>query len=98
VDFNEISHIPISVDRAHGLGWDGESVWCMFSNEYMIQKLDARNGSVQEIVQLKKGSDPDPHGMTMYNGVLYYSDSGFVRGGGAHHGKYAGYVCRVQIV
>jgi len=95
--FNEISHIPIALDRAHGLAWDGESIWCMFSNEYMIQRLNASNGDVREVVQLKKGSDPDPHGMTMHNGVLYYSDSGFVRGGGAHAGEHAGYICRVHL-
>lgn len=97
IRFKEISHIPITLDRAHGLAWDGESIWCMFSNDYLIQRLDPQNGGVREAVQLKKGIDPDPHGMTMHNGVLYYSDSGFVRGGGDHAGKHAGYICRVHL-
>ncbi|MDA1312906.1 MAG: hypothetical protein O2968_06195 [Acidobacteria bacterium] len=97
VEFKEISHIPITLDRAHGLAWDGESIWCMFSNEYMIQRLDPRNGKILEVIQLNKGTDPDPHGLTMHDGMLYYSDSGFVRGGGAHPGKYGGYVCRVHL-
>jgi len=96
-EFKEISHIPIALDRAHGLAWDGESIWCMFSNEYMIQRLDTRNGKILEVIQLNKATDPDPHGLTMHDGVLYYSDSGFVRGGGAHAGKYGGYVCRVHL-
>ena len=96
-DSQPLHSIPITLDRAHGIAADGDSIWCMFSNDYLIQRLDARDGRVIEAIQLKKGSDPDPHGMTMHRGVLYYSDSGFVRGGGAHQGKYGGYICRIHL-
>ena len=96
-DFKPLHSIPITLDRAHGIAADGDSIWCMFSNDYLIQRLDARDGRVIEAIQLKKGSDPDPHGMTMHRGILYYSDSSFVRGGGAHQGKYGGYICRIHL-
>ena len=97
VNFNNPHSIPITLDRAHGLAVDGDSVWCMFSNDYLIQRLDAKDGQVLEAIQLTKGVDPDPHGMTMRNGVLHYSDSAFVRGGGAHGGKHGGYICRIHL-
>lgn len=95
--FQPLHSIPITLDRAHGIAADGDSIWCMFSNDYLIQRLDARDGRVLEAIQLKKGSDPDPHGMTMHRGILYYSDSSFIRGGGAHQGKYGGYICRIHL-
>ena len=96
-NFKALHSIPITLDRAHGIAVDGDSVWCMFSNDYLIQRLDAKDGQVREAIQLTKGVDPDPHGMTMHKGVLYYSDSAFVRGGGAHDGKHGGYICRIHL-
>jgi hypothetical protein len=97
VNFKELHSFPITLDRAHGIAWDRDSVWCLFSNDYLIQRLDAKDGHVREVIQLRKGTDPDPHGMTMHRGVFYYSDSAFVRGGGDHGGKHGGYICRIHL-
>ena len=87
---------PVTLDRAHGLGWDGTALWCVFSNDRLIQRLDPRDGRILEAVRIAKG-DPDPHGMTWDDGGLYYCDAGINPGGRESHGKHAGYICRIRL-
>ena len=56
-----------------------------------------RTGRTLRVIALRRGIDPDPHGMTRHDGLLYYSDSGLLNGGGAHGGKYSGYICRLHV-
>lgn len=73
----EVKHkIPITHDRAHGLALDGDAIWCVFSNDYLIQKLSRKDGKVLDEIQLVKGTDPDPHGADIYKGDLIYCDAG----------------------
>lgn len=87
---------PVTLGRAHGLGWDGEAIWCMFSNDLVIHRLDPKDGLILEAVQLSK-SDPDPHGMTWHKGSLYYTDAGIAPGGVDNNSRYAGYICRILL-
>jgi hypothetical protein len=48
-------------------------------------------------VKLSKGQDPDPHGMDMYKGKLYYCDAGIAPPGVPNNSPSAGYICRVDI-
>jgi hypothetical protein len=41
--FKVIHQIPVALGRAHGLAWDPPGIWCMFSNDFVIQKLDAKS-------------------------------------------------------
>lgn len=95
-DFSIRHSIPVSLDRAHGLAWDQGSIWCMFSNDYVLHKLDVTAGRILEAIQLSR-SDPDPHGMTMHNGIFYYTDAGIGPGGENTESLYAGYVCRLHL-
>src|SRR2546423_1014232 len=79
-DFHVIHQIPVHLGRAHGLAWDPPGIWCMHSTDRVIHKLDARDGRILEQITLAK-DDPDPHGMCMYNGHLYYCDAGIAPGG-----------------
>lgn len=88
--------IPVTLERAHGLGWDGRAIWCMFSNDRVIHRLDPNDGQVLEVVQLA-ASDPDPHGMTWYKTKLYYCDAGIGPGGRDNNSPHAGYICRIDI-
>lgn len=63
-------------DRAHGLDFDNGMVWVMFAGEREARKFDPDGGRVLEIVTLSKTSDPDPHGMCIHNGYMYYCDAG----------------------
>ena len=86
----------MTLDRAHGLGWDGTALWCMFSNDRVIHRLDPRDGAVLEVLRLA-ADDPDPHGMEWYQGSIYYSDAGIAPGGGSNASKFAGYICRIRL-
>jgi len=94
-DFHVIHQIPVHLGRAHGLAWDPPGIWCMHSTDRVIQKLDARDGRILEQITLAK-DDPDPHGMCMYKGHLYYCDSGIAPGGKSNGSPSAGYVCRID--
>ena len=39
-DSNVKHSFPVPLNRAHGLGWDGEHLWCMFSNDFRILRFD----------------------------------------------------------
>ncbi len=71
-----LHRIPVTHDRAHGLAIDGDAIWCVFSTDYLIRKLDRKDGKVLDEIQLSKGVDPDPHGADIWNGSLIYCDAG----------------------
>jgi len=87
---------PVPLNRAHGMGWDGERLWCMFSNDYRILRFDVSDGRILEAIQLDR-DDPDPHGMTWHEGHLYYSDAGIAPGHKDNASPYAGYICRIHV-
>lgn len=93
------SQIPVTLDRAHGLAWDTrggqQAIWCMFSNERVVHKLDAKDGKILEQVVLT-AEDPDPHGMCLHSGSLYYCDAGIAPGAKPTNSPSAGYVCRID--
>ena len=94
-DFRLIHQIPVHFGRAHGLAWDNGAIWCMHSTDRVIQKLDAKDGRILEQITLSK-DDPDPHGMCLYQGHLYYCDAGIAPGGQSNNSPSAGYVCRID--
>ena len=96
-DFRLLHQIPVHLGRAHGLAWDPPAIWCMHSTEREIHKLDAKDGRLIEKVALSK-DDPDPHGMCLYKGSLYYCDAGIAPGGTSNNSPSAGYVCRIDLV
>ena len=95
-DLNTFHDFDLPLEQPHGLGWDGEHIWCMFSNDYLALKFDARTGRVLEGVELDR-SDPDPHGMTWGDGALYYCDAGIAPGHTDSLSRHAGAICRVQL-
>ena len=94
-DFHLIRQVPVHLGRAHGLAWDPPGIWCMHSTDRVIHKLDANDGRILEVITLSK-DDPDPHGMSMHDGHLYYCDAGIAPGGGSNNSPWAGYVCRID--
>ena len=66
--------IPVPMDRAHGLGWDGVALWCAFTSDRVLLRLDASDGAVLARVDL--GGEPfEPHGLTMRRGRLWICDA-----------------------
>ena len=60
-------------DRPHGLGWEGDHLWCADSNANCFHKHDPKNGKVLAKIQLAE-SDPLPHGMAIWKGWMWYCD------------------------
>jgi streptogramin lyase len=62
-----------TANRPHGIGWDGRYLWVTDSNMNGFFKHDTETGAVVEQIILGD-KDPLPHGMTIWNGVLWYCD------------------------
>ena len=88
--------IPVQYNRVHGIDWDNGALWIMFSSDYVIHKIDAETGKVLEAVTLSK-EDPDPHGMCMHEGHLYYCDAGFPVGSNVSNDPNSGWICRIDV-
>ncbi|MGH9658260.1 MAG: hypothetical protein ACRD96_06930 [Bryobacteraceae bacterium] len=95
-DFRILRQIPVHLGRAHGLAWTKGSIWCIHSTDRVIHRLDGKTGKLLEVVTLSK-DDPDPHGLCLYKGHLYYCDAGIAPGGKSNESASAGYVCRIDL-
>ena len=60
-------------NRPHGIGWEGRYLWVTDSNWNAFFKHDPDTGEIVEKIQLAD-SDPLPHGMTIWQGTLWYCD------------------------
>jgi hypothetical protein len=60
-------------NRPHGIGWEGKYLWVTDSNLNAFHKHDPTTGEIVEKIQLAD-SDPLPHGMTIWQGSLWYCD------------------------
>ena len=86
--------IPVKGDRPHGLEWDNGHIWCLFAGDRLVQKLDVDSGRVLEVIKLSPTSDPDPHGMCIHDGYMYYCDAGLTAPG---PGSEPAMVCRFWV-
>ena len=92
-DFRVLRLIPVKYGRAHGLDWDNGAVWCLFAADRLVQKLNAKTGGVLETIKFA-ADDPDPHGMCVHEGYMYYCDAGLTA---TFAGSAPGYVCRFKL-
>jgi streptogramin lyase len=64
---------PTAGNRPHGIGWEGKYLWVTDSNWNAFFKHDPETGEMVEKIQLAD-SDPLPHGMTIWKGMMWYCD------------------------
>ena len=74
---------PTAGNRPHGIGWEGNHLWCTDSNLNAFFKHELQTGEIVEKIQLAD-SDPLPHGMSIRQGMLWYCDD-------------VGIVCRLKL-
>jgi streptogramin lyase len=74
---------PTAANRPHGIGWEGKYLWATDSNLNAFFKHDPDTGEMVEKIQLAD-TDPLPHGMTIWDGMLWYCDD-------------VGVVCRMKL-
>jgi streptogramin lyase len=60
-------------NRPHGIGWEGKYLWVTDSNWNAFFKHDPETGEMVEKIQLAD-SDPLPHGMSIWQGTMWYCD------------------------
>jgi streptogramin lyase len=95
-NFTKLHSVPLTLSRAHGVAWDNGTLWCLYANDWLIQRMDAKDGRILEAFQLDRNADPSPHGLALYQGYLYYPDAG-LRGSTPVNSKSAGFICRFPI-
>lgn len=64
---------PTAGNRPHGIGWEGKYLWVADSNLNAFFKHDPETGEMVEKIQLAE-NDPLPHGMTIWDGWMWYCD------------------------
>ncbi len=94
-DFRLIHQIPVRLGRAHGLAWDPPGIWVVHTTDRAIHKLDAKDGRLIEVITVSK-DDPEPHGLCLYKGALYFCDAGIAPGGKGTASPGTGYICRIE--
>ncbi len=69
--------------RAHGVGWEDDTLWVADSNWRAFFRHDRSSGEIVEKIQL---TDKDPliHGVTVHDGYLWYCDD-------------VGYICNFKL-
>jgi hypothetical protein len=70
----EIKSFAAPGNRPHGLGWNGEELWCVETNHRAFYCYDYTNGNIRFKLQLPEGA-PEPHGMTIWQGHFWYCDA-----------------------
>jgi streptogramin lyase len=92
-DMRIVHIIPAKGDRPHGLDWHDGKLWIVISGDRTIQQLDAKTGKVLETLKIGE-KDPDPHGLCVHEGNLYYCDAGLTA---TSPGTAAGSICRIDL-
>ena len=69
--------------RPHGLAWEGRYLWHSDGDLNAFFKFDLDTGQIVETIQLAD-SDPLSHGLTIWEGTLWYCDD-------------VGVVCRMRL-
>jgi streptogramin lyase len=70
-------------NRAHGVGWDGDTLWVSDTNWRAFFRHDMKTGEIVEKIQLTE-KDPLIHGVTVHDGHLWYCDD-------------VGYICNLKL-
>ena len=70
-------------NRAHGVGWDGDTLWVADTNWRAFFRHDMKTGEIVEKIQLTE-NDPLIHGVTVHDGYMWYCDD-------------VGYICNFKL-
>jgi streptogramin lyase len=65
---------PAPGNRPHGIAWDGDRLWCAETSHRTLYLLDPRDGAVADGIEIPTAY-PEPHGMTFWDGALWYCDA-----------------------
>ena len=75
-DGRVLKQFPAPGNRPHGVAWDGTLLWVAETSKRTITGYTL-DGVAQRVLEMSPGPEegPDPHGMTLYQGELWYCDA-----------------------
>ncbi len=74
--YEVIHKFACDLNVLHGLALDGDGIWCSDRADKVIVKYEKITGLEMDRIHLPPDG-PDPHGLTIKDGVLWYSDADF---------------------
>lgn len=95
-DLKILRLIPVRQTAPHGIAWHEGAIWCLSAGDRLAQKLDPNSGQVLDVVVFGP-EDPDPHGMCIHKGYMYFTDAGLGGGRTPSKGTLPGYICRFKL-
>jgi streptogramin lyase len=80
----------------HGIELYDGALWIMAAADRVLRKIDPESGRVLENWPLA-ATDPDPHGMCIHDGYVYYCDAGLGGGRAVNPGTVPQMICRFPL-
>ena len=74
--FSVIKKFYVDLDVLHGLARDEDGIWCTDRLHKIIAKFDVDTGEELDRIEFSQDA-PDPHGLSIKDGELWYSDAAF---------------------
>ena len=74
--YDVLQTVPCNLNVLPGLARVGAGIWCADRAEKIIVKFDVNTGKELDRILLPKDG-PDPHGLTIRNQELWYSNADF---------------------
>lgn len=94
-------------DRLHDITFDDEGyLWVVTGTQYTdsidddrggVARYDVGNGRLLEYAEFPE-AEPDPHGLTFFDGALYSCDAGIHPGWPGNHSQMTGHIFRIDLV
>ncbi len=72
--FAQLRSFLVPMERAHGLALDGQTLWCAFTTDRVLLRLDMADGYELERIDLSHEWF-EPHGLTIWDGRLWICDA-----------------------
>ena len=94
-DLRILRMISVGGGTPHGIEIYDGAIWVMAAADRLVRKIDY-SGKVLEIWTLGP-NDPDPHGMCIHNGHVYYCDAGLGGGRTPSPGTVPQIICRFPL-
>ena len=95
-DLRILRMVSIGGGTPHGIEIYDKSIWIMAAADRLLRRHDLESGRVQEIWTLAP-TDPDPHGMCIHEGYVYYCDAGLGGGRTPSPGTVPQLICRFPL-
>ena len=69
-----VARFEVPTERLHGLAREGDGIWCVHTSDRVVIKYDIKTGVETDRIVFPPDS-PAPHGLSIKDGVLWYSDA-----------------------